>query len=141
MTQEELIRGYEKLVADQVAIIKGYAEIVSGYEKMKNTPAPSPVQDLLNQEIMLEHLKKNTSEPIEFDSLKLTDEERRKRFGSRIRLLRKALGLTQEKLGEMIGATKATIALYETGRREAGYRNLIGLSRALNATTDWLLGT
>lgn len=141
MTQEELIRGYEKLVADQVAIIKGYAEIVSGYEKMQNTPAPSPVQDLLNQEIMLEHLKKNTSEPLEFDSLKLTDEERRKRFGSRIRLLRKALGLTQEKLGEMIGATKATIALYETGRREAGYRNLIGLSRALNTTTDWLLGT
>ena len=140
MTKDELIRGYEKLVADQTAIIKGYVEIINSYEKMQNTPATSPAQGLLNQEIMLEHLKNNTSEPLELDSLKLPDEERRKRFGARIRILRKALGLTQEQLAEKIGATKATIATYETGRREASYKNLIGLSRALKSTTDWLIG-
>lgn len=140
MTQEELIRGYEKLVADQVAIIKGYAEIVSGYEKMQNTPAPSPVQDLLNKEIMLEHLKKNTPEPLEFDSLKLTDEERRKRFGARLKFFRKALGIKQNELASQLGITPQALAIYETGRREPNLKNLIALARALHTSTDSLLG-
>ena len=141
MTNEEILNGYKKIIDDQTTIIKGYAELVNNYEQQLKTPRPSFTQGLLgNPEILVEHLKKNTGEPIEFDSLKLSDEERRKRFGARIKSLRKSLGLTQEKLGEMIGATKATIATYETGRREAGYRNLIGLSRALNTTTDWLIG-
>lgn len=140
MTQEELIRGYEKLVADQAAIIRGYAEIINSYEKMQNNPAPSPVQYLLNQEIMMEHLKENSSEPLEFDSLKLSDEDRRKRFGTRIRLLRKSLNLTQDQLAQKIGASKSLVCSYETGRKEAGYKNLIGIARALNTTTDWLLG-
>ena len=141
MTNEEILNGYKKIIDDQTTIIKGYAELVNNYEQQLKTPQPSFTQGLLgNPEILVEHLKKNTGEPIEFDSLKLSDEERRKRFGARIKSLRKELGLTQEKLGEMIGATKATIATYETGRREAGYRNLIGLSRALKTTTDWLIG-
>ena len=141
MTNDEILSGYMKIIDDQAKIIKGYVELVNNYEQQLKTPRPNFTQGLLGTpEILIEHLKKNTGEPIEFDSLKLSDEERRKRFGARIRSLRKALGLTQEKLGEMIGATKATIATYETGRREAGYRNLIALSRALNTTTDCLIG-
>lgn len=75
----------------------------------------------------------------EIDSLKLSDDERRKQFGARLRKMRQLLGLTQAELAEKIGMSKQAITLYETGRREAGYKNLVALSRALNVTTDWLL--
>lgn len=83
-------------------------------------------------------LDKATKE-IEFDSLKLSDDERRKQFGARLRKIRQLLGLTQAELAEKIGMSKQAITLYETGRREASYKNLVALSRALNVTTDWLL--
>lgn len=141
MTSEEIIEGYRKIIDDQSAMLKSAFEIIDGYEQQLKSPRPTIAQDLLgNTEIWIEHFKNNPGKPLELDSLKLSDEERRKRFGSRIRMLRKALGLTQEQLAEKINATKPSIAAYETGRREAGYRNLIGLSRALNTTTDWLLG-
>ena len=140
MTKDELIRNYEKLVDDQSKIIRGYVDIVANYERQLNAPRPQIQQGLLDLDFMLEHVKKNTDEPMEFDSLKLPDEERRKRFGARIKTMRKKLGLTQENLADKLGVTKTAIATYETGKREASYRNLIGLSRALNVTTDWLLG-
>ncbi len=73
------------------------------------------------------------------DSLNLSDDERRKKFGARLRKMRQLLGLTQAELADKIGMSKQAITLYETGRREAGYKNLVALSRALNVTTDWLL--
>lgn len=73
------------------------------------------------------------------DSLNLSDDERRKQFGARLRKMRQLLGLTQAELADKIGMSKQAITLYETGRREAGYKNLVALSRALNVTTDWLL--
>ena len=76
---------------------------------------------------------------IELDSLKLSDEERRLQFGARVKILRQLLGLTQAKLAEKVGVSKQAITAYETGRREAGYKSLVALSRALNTTTDWLL--
>lgn len=75
----------------------------------------------------------------EIDSLKLSDDERRKQFGARLRKIRQLLGLTQAELAEKIGMSKQAITLYETGRREASYKSLVALSRALNVTTDWLL--
>lgn len=141
MTNEEILSGYRKIIDDQTAMIKSCFELIAGYEQQLKTPRPTIAQGLLGDtDILLEHIKKNPGEPLEFDSLKLSDEERRKRFGARIKSLRKSLGLTQEKLGEMIGATKSTIALLEGGRREAGYRNLIGLARSLHTTTDFLIG-
>lgn len=71
----------------------------------------------------------------------LPDEERRKQVGARVRMMRRLLGLTQTELAEQIGVSKQAIAMYETGRREASYKNLVALSRALNVTTDWLLDT
>lgn len=95
---------------------------------------------LLNLERMLKNLKRNNDNSTEFDSLKISDEERRKDFGARIRIMRKSLGLTQADLAKKIGVTKQAITTYETGIREPSFKNLIKLSRVLNVTTDWLLG-
>lgn len=76
----------------------------------------------------------------EFDSLKLSDTERRKRFGDKIRMMRQLLGLTQSDLATKLGVTKSAITLYETGKSEPNFKNLIKLSRVLSVTTDWLLG-
>lgn len=96
---------------------------------------------LLSREVMLEHLKKNTGEPLELDSLKISDEERRKRFGARVRIMRNCLGMTQEDLAKKIGVTNQAVAAYEKGKREPPFGNLIRLARALNVTADWLIGT
>ena len=106
-----------------------------------NDISPSRIATgLLKLERMLKNLKNNNVDSMEFDSLKLTDEERRKQFGARIKSARKSLGLTQADLAKKIGVTKQAITTYETGIREPSFRNLIKLSRALNVTTDWLLG-
>ena len=106
-----------------------------------NDISPSRIATgLLNLERMLKNLKNNNGDSMEFDSLKLSDEERRKDFGARIRIMRKSLGLTQAELAKKVGTTKQAIANYELGIREPPFRNLIGLSKVLNVTTDWLLG-
>lgn len=117
--------------------------IISNEEILRelNDISPSRIATgLLNLERMLKNLKKNNDNSTEFDSLKISDEERRKDFGARIRIMRKSLGLTQADLAKKIGVTKQAITTYETGIREPSFRNLIKLSRVLNVTTDWLLG-
>ena len=77
---------------------------------------------------------------IELDTLKLSDTERRKRLGERIRLMRHTAQLKQSELAERVGVTKAAIAAYEEGRSEPNLRNAIALSRALGIRVGWLLG-
>lgn len=107
---------------------------------LAGVPMQTVATGLLNRELMLEHLKKNTSEPLEFDSLFLSDDERRKRFGARVRIMRNFLGLTQVELAEKIGVSKQAITSYETGKREPPFRNLIRLARTFKVSADWLLG-
>ena len=117
--------------------------IVSNEEILRelNDISPSRIATgLLKLERMLKNLKNNNVDSTEFDSLKLSDEERRKQFGARIKSMRKSLGLTQADLAKEIGVTKQAITTYETGIREPSFRNLIKLSRTLNVTIDWLLG-
>lgn len=117
--------------------------IVTNEEILRELDDISPSRiatGLLKLERMLKNLKNNNVDSTEFDSLKLPDEERRKQFGARIKNMRKSLGLTQADLAKKIGVTKQAITTYETGIREPSFRNLIKLSRALNVTTDWLLG-
>jgi transcriptional regulator with XRE-family HTH domain len=62
------------------------------------------------------------------------------RFGKRLQALRKARGLTQVQLAEAAGTTQRAISYYET---EAGFPPapaVIDLAKALNVTTDELLG-
>lgn len=62
------------------------------------------------------------------------------RFGERLQAIRKARGLTQVQLAEAAETTQRAISYYET---EAGFPPapaVIGLAKALEVTTDELLG-
>src|SRR5215216_762258 len=54
------------------------------------------------------------------------------RVGARLRLRRKMLGLSQEKLGEAIGLTFQQIQKYERGANRIGASRLYELSRVLD---------
>ena len=57
-------------------------------------------------------------------------------FGERLRRLREAAGLTQERLTEASGVNLWTLRGYEQGRREPGWKVAIHLARALNVTVE-----
>ncbi|HOV69028.1 MAG TPA: XRE family transcriptional regulator [Clostridia bacterium] len=58
----------------------------------------------------------------------------------RLRELRKNMGISMKKLGEIIGVAESTISLYETGKREPDNETLIRLANYFDVTVDYLLG-
>lgn len=61
-------------------------------------------------------------------------------FGRRMRQLRKAKGLTQSQVAELVGGTKVMISSYELGTRFPPYSTLVKLARLYGVSTDYLLG-
>ncbi|MDL4842794.1 helix-turn-helix domain-containing protein [Aquibacillus rhizosphaerae] len=61
-------------------------------------------------------------------------------FSDRLRHLRKLRGLSQESLGKIVNTTKATISNYENEYSSPSNSMLVDLAKALNTTTDYLLG-
>src|SRR4051794_25093654 len=59
------------------------------------------------------------------------------RVGARLRLRRNMLGLTQEKLGEMIGLTFQQVQKYERGANRIGASRLYELSRVLDVPVSF----
>lgn len=57
-----------------------------------------------------------------------------------IKDLRNEHKITQTKLSELIGVTQSAIAKYESGENEPSIEVLIKIAKALNVTTDELLG-
>ena len=78
--------------------------------------------------------------PNKTNPLTLPEEERRKLFGERIKMMRKLRGFTRSEFAKLLGVSRPLIAAYETGTREPSLKNLIALVQALNINTDWLLG-
>lgn len=112
-------------------------------EKFNGISAEAILSGLRKQNNAIEVIKfleKELGRRFELDSLKVSDEERRKKLGERIRLMRHGLGLKQIELAEKLGVSKGAIAAYEIGKNEPNLKNLIGLSRILGVSTDWLLG-
>ena len=60
-------------------------------------------------------------------------------IGSRIRIARHFLELSQSQLADKAGMTTQWISNYETNRRKPTVENLAKLSIALCVSTDWLL--
>lgn len=60
--------------------------------------------------------------------------------GKRLKEIRMQRGLSQQKLGDMIGVTKVSICGYENGTRVPTIDNLVKLADSLNTTIDYLLG-
>jgi len=61
-------------------------------------------------------------------------------FSDKIRELRKGKGWTQIDLAAKLGVSKATVGMWETGNREAGFDKLKAIAELFNVTTDELLG-
>lgn len=61
-------------------------------------------------------------------------------FGLRLAELRKSAGYTQQELADEIGASRRQIAYYEGESEHPPANLLIDLARALNVSTDALLG-
>src|SRR5215469_5100458 len=57
--------------------------------------------------------------------------------GSRVRLRRNMLGLSQEKLGEAIGLTFQQVQKYERGANRIGASRLLELSRVLDVPVSF----
>lgn len=58
----------------------------------------------------------------------------------RLKELRKQRNITQLKLAMDLNMNQNTISRYETGEREAGYRELIIIADYFNVSIDYLLG-
>ena len=61
-------------------------------------------------------------------------------LGARIKQLRKAKGLTQEELANMINVTKVSICCYEKGNRTPNLETFMDLVNVLDTTPNYLLG-
>ena len=59
---------------------------------------------------------------------------------SRVKLIRKALGMTQEQLAQRLGIGKAALSMIETGRAGLSARNKNILVQELNVNSEWLDG-
>ncbi len=59
-------------------------------------------------------------------------------INERVRQLRKALGMTQDQLGEVLGVKKSTLSMIETGKAALSVRNRQTLSEKLHINLAWL---
>jgi len=59
-------------------------------------------------------------------------------MNERIKLIRKALGMTQEQLAQHLGIGKAALSMIETGRAGVSARNRNILIQELNVNPEWL---
>ena len=59
---------------------------------------------------------------------------------NRIKILRKAAGLSQKQLSDELNISDSTLSYWERGTVDPGISNLVVLSRRFNVTIDYLLG-
>ena len=60
-------------------------------------------------------------------------------LGDKVKMLRKEMEITQQKLAEVIGVSQSTIGMIEGNNQGASNDTLIKLANALNTTVDFLL--
>lgn len=61
-------------------------------------------------------------------------------FGARLTKARDARGLTQSELAKLSGLQAAAIGHFERDRRKPSFANVRALAKALNVSSDYLLG-
>ena len=59
---------------------------------------------------------------------------------ARIVSIRKQMGLSQEKFGEMLNMSQRSVAAWEAGERTPSFSTLSDLADRLNVSVDYLLG-
>lgn len=108
-----------------------YREAFIAAAKQLQTPPPELAKGLLGFEL---------GYSFHDDILSLPADVRRKRLGERIKLQRQAQGIKQTELAKSLGIAVQTLNVWESGKQEPAALGLIGLSKALGVSTDWLLG-
>lgn len=63
-----------------------------------------------------------------------------KSSGDRLKRIRVARGMTQEKLATVLETGKTTVSNYETGYSEPNFEILIKICKSFNVSSDYLLG-
>ncbi|MCL1929070.1 MAG: helix-turn-helix domain-containing protein [Treponema sp.] len=63
------------------------------------------------------------------------------KFADRLKSIRALRNLTQSELGEKSGLPTSSVAQFETKARKPSFDTLSKLSKALDVSTDYLLGT
>ncbi len=58
----------------------------------------------------------------------------------RLKEARQRSGMKQNELADLIHVSRQAYSLYERGKRRPGWETMIALSKALNVSTDFLLG-
>lgn len=66
----------------------------------------------------------------------MTKEEERQRIGQRIADLRKAKGMTQQGLADIVGMQRNHISRIEAGKYSVGFDTLQAIAEALGGTID-----
>lgn len=61
-------------------------------------------------------------------------------FGARLRAAREQRKLNQTELGKLAGLQPAAIGHFEADRRKPSFANIRALAKALNISSDYLLG-
>lgn len=102
-------------------------------------PITAIAKGLLDAEKMIERYRQLHPQEEATAAEDFSEEEIRKMFGERVRIMRKLRGMTQSELADKIRATQSTITNVENGRRAPSLKNLLGFSKALNVSIDWLL--
>ena len=109
-------------------------------KELSQYPLTAIATGLLDFEKFNKHLKQKNEENSTKNPLKMPEEERKKLFGERIKMMRKLRGFTRSEFAKQLGVSRPLVAAYETGTREPSLKNLIALIQALNIDSNWLLG-
>ena len=62
-----------------------------------------------------------------------------KRFGEKLRTLRKRRGLTQKQVGQMLGVNRTHVTRLEKGEKTPHAAMIIKIARLFNVTADQLM--
>ena len=109
-------------------------------KELSQYPLTAIATGLLDFEKFNKQLNKTTEETLIKNPLKMPEEERKKLFGERIKMMRKLRGFNRTELAKQIGVSRPLIAAYENGTREPPLKNLIALIQVLSIDPSWLLG-
>ena len=109
-------------------------------KELSQYPLTAIATGLLNFEKLNKTFNKSNEESLTKNPLKMPEEERKKLFGERIKMMRKLRGFTRSEFAKQLGVSRPLVAAYETGTREPSLKNLIALIQVLNIDPSWLLG-
>lgn len=107
--------------------------------KITELQSPAPVMEYFSASLsVLELINKFKKLYREID--KKLQVRYRKNFASRLKQIRQDLGLTQKQFGDLIQTSSQVFSLYERGAHDIPIHAIIRLAKALNMSSDQLLG-